>query len=76
MFFHQGMLHPVTLAFKYEQMAAVRQPVDHGHGHLVVGEDGAPFGELEIGGNDKAAALVAVGYHAEEQLRAFLVNGL
>lgn len=75
-FFHERMLHPVALAFEYEQVPVVRQTVNHRRGHLVIGEDGPPFGELQIGRNNQTAALVAVGNDTEEQLRAVLVNGV
>jgi len=51
------------------------QAIDHGCGHLFVGEDAAPLGELDIGGKDKALALVGVGDDPEQQLRPLLAHG-
>ncbi len=34
------------------------EPVEQGRGHLGIAEDGSPFGEAEIGGDDHAGALI------------------
>lgn len=46
----------------------VDQPVDGGDGHDGIGEDLIPGTEGLVGGDDQAAALVAVGDELEEHL--------
>ncbi|RED76014.1 hypothetical protein DFP98_11374 [Cohnella phaseoli] len=41
------------------------QTVNHGCGHLVIGEDSPPLGKLQIRRNDQTAALVAVRFMSE-----------
>ncbi len=69
------MGHAIAGTFEDQQVSVVDQAVDHGGGHLLVGEDTAPFGELDVGGKYQALALVGVGDHPEQQLGAFLVHG-
>ena len=51
-------------------MAAVREPIQQGRGHPFALEDLAPFAEGQVAGDQKAAPLVAIGEHLEEQLGA------
>jgi hypothetical protein len=74
-FLHKRVLHSVAFALENEQVPVVSQSVNHRRGHLVIRENGAPFGEFEICGNHKAAALITVSNNAEQKLRAFLVDG-
>ena len=53
----------------------VDDPADDRGGHVVVAEDGAPAGELEIRGDDQAALLVGVGDDLEQESGAFGVDG-
>ena len=43
------------------------EPVEQGRGHLGVAEDGGPFGEAEIGGDDHAGALIELAQQVEQQ---------
>ena len=54
----------------------MRQAIEQrGRQLLVAGKDGDPFGEGEIGGDHRGAALVAVGEQIEEELAADAVEG-
>src|SRR5512138_699949 len=54
----------------------MREPVEQRGGELLVAaEDFDPLAEGQVGGDDDAAALVAVGEHVEEQLAAHAVEG-
>lgn len=69
------MGHAVAGAFKDQQVAMVDQAVNHGGGHLLVGEYTSPLAELDVGGEDEALALIRAGDDAEKQLRPLLVHG-
>lgn len=56
---HKGVSQAVAWAVKGNQVPVVGQAVNHGCRHLVIGKNGAPFGKLQIGGNDQAAPFVA-----------------
>ena len=56
---HEGVSQAVAWTIKSNQVAMVGQTVNHGSRHLVIGKNGAPFGKLQIGGNDQAAPFVA-----------------
>ena len=64
------MLHAVTDSTEQEEVTMMSEAVDHGGGHLIVGEYVAPAGEFEVGGDDEGAGLVGVGDDAEEELGA------
>ena len=51
------------------------QTVEQGCGHLGVAEDGRPFAEGEVGGDDDRGALVEPAHEVEEQLPAGLGEG-
>ena len=51
-------------------MATVGQPVEECGGHLGVAEDGGPFAEAEVCGDDDAGALVKLAEEMEEQRTA------
>ena len=55
-------------------MSVMDKPVYHCRRHLLVSEYAAPFGELKVRSEDKAAALIRIGYHLEQELRTFTVN--
>ncbi len=55
-----GLGEPVTLPGKDNNMGVVDEPVDEGSCEPVVAEDGVPLAELQVGGNDKAPAFIAV----------------
>lgn len=71
---HQGMGHAVTLPFKQQEVAVVDQAVNHGCRHLLIGKDAAPFGELQVGGQDQTLAFIAIGDHPKEQLGALAIH--
>ena len=48
-------------------MAAVGKTVEQGGGHLCITEDGGPFAEAEVGGDDDAGAFVKLAHKMEEQ---------
>lgn len=45
----------------------MHDPVHGRCGQLLVGEDGAPSGELDVGGQDQAPRFVALRYHLEQE---------
>lgn len=55
-----GLGKVVALARKDHDVGVVDQPVDESGGESVVAEDGVPLAELQVGGDDGAAAFVAV----------------
>ena len=52
----------------------MREAVNHGGRHLVVGEQAPPLRELEVRRQDEAAGIVAVGDDAEQSRRAVPVH--
>ena len=56
---HERVFHPVALSVKYQQVAIVDQAVDHRGGHRLVEEYVHPLAELQVGGEDQAAFLIA-----------------
>lgn len=46
------------------------QAVEQSRGHLGVAEDGSPFAEAEVGGDDDAGALIEFAQQVEEQRSA------
>ncbi len=55
-----GLGEAVALPGEDNNMGVVDEPVDEGGGEPVVAEDGVPLAELQVGGNDKAPAFIAV----------------
>ena len=55
-------------------MGVVDQPVNQRRCQPVVTKDGIPLGELQIGCNNQAPALIAVGDHLEQKLCGLLVQ--
>ena len=55
-------------------MGVVDQAVNEGGSKAVTTKDGIPLAELQVGGNNKAFSLVAVGDHLEKQLSGILVE--
>ena len=53
----------------------VGQAVEQRGGHLGVAEDGGPFAESEVGGDDDRGALVEPAHQVEQQLAAGLGEG-
>ena len=65
--FHQGILDPIGLAAEQQESSVMDDSVDDGGGHGVIAEYGSPAGELEVGGDDQATFLVAVGDELEQE---------
>ena len=53
----------------------VGQAIEQGCGHLGVAEDGGPFAESEVGGDDDRGALVEPAHQVEQQLATGLGEG-
>ena len=53
---------------------AAEKAVNEGGGEAVIPKDGIPLAELQVGGNNEAFSLVAVGDHLEKQLSGILVE--
>lgn len=68
------MTHPLALRSCLNQVSMMDQTVQHGCGQLLVGEDGPPLVERQVGGDDQALLLVAVVDDAEQQLGSFTIN--
>ena len=66
---HQRVPDAVGLAAELQEPPVVHDAVYHGRGHLVVPEDRAPPGELEVGREHDRLRLVGLGDHLEEQPR-------
>jgi hypothetical protein len=52
----------------------VREPVEHGGGHLGVAKDLWPIGERQIGGDEQRGVLVKLADQMEQQLAASLAE--
>ena len=55
-----GLGEAVALAGKDDDVGVVDEPVNEGSCEAVVAEDGVPLAELQVGGDDKAPALITV----------------
>lgn len=69
-----GLGETVALTGEDHDMGVVDQAVNEGGGEAVVPKDSIPLAELQVGGNNKAFSLVAVGDHLEKQLSGILVE--
>ena len=70
-----SVLEAPALVAGLDDLAMVGQTVEQGRGHLGVAEDGRPFAEGEVGGDDDRGALVEPAHEVEEQLPAGLGEG-
>lgn len=61
------MFDPVRLPVVGDEPAVVDDAVHHRLGHVVVGKDLAPSGELDVGGEDERDPLVAHRHHPEQK---------
>jgi hypothetical protein len=59
----------------FDDLAVLGQAVEECCGHLRVAEDGRPFGECEVGGDDNRGAFVEAADEMEEQLSTGLCEG-
>ena len=69
-----GLGEAVALPGEDHDMGVVDQAVNEGRSETVVPKDGIPLAELQVGGNNEAFSLVAVGDHLEKQLGGVLVE--
>ena len=70
-----AVLEAPALVSGLDDLAMMGQAVEQGCGHLGVAEDGRPFAEGEVGGDDDRGALVEPAHEVEEQLPAGLGEG-
>ncbi len=74
-----GLLEPLTkaerLAKKFEDVRAVRQPVQQGRGQMVLPHHGIPLPEFEVGSNDDGTAFVERRAELEEEVGPFTAEG-
>ena len=54
----------------FKDVAVVGEAVEERGGHLGIAEDGSPFREAQVGGDDDAGALVELAQEMEEQSTA------
>lgn len=72
---YQGVPHTIALSVKYEQIAVMHQPVNHGGSHLFIIEDAYPPAEFQVGGDYYASFFVAVGYYLKQKLCSLTLQG-
>ena len=70
-----AVLEAPALVAGLDDLAMVGQAVEQRGGHLGVAEDGGPFAESEVGGDDDRGALVGPAHQVEQQLAAGLSEG-
>ena len=69
-FLHGTVSEPEAVVSCFEDVAVMREAVEKRGRHLGVTEDGRPFAEAEIGGDDDAGALVELAEEMEQQSAA------
>ena len=57
----------VAVVASFDDVAAVGKSVERCRGHLGIAEDGGPFGEAEVGGDDRAGLFVELADQVEKQ---------
>ena len=70
-----AVLEAPTLVAGLDDLAMMGETVEQRGGHLGVAEDGGPFAEGEVGGDDDRGSLVEPAHQVEEQLPAGLGEG-
>ncbi len=70
--FHSGLIcsaafEAETFVSGFEDMTVVSEPVEQRGCHLGITEDGGPFTEAQVRGDDDAGALVELAQKVEEQ---------
>ena len=70
-----AVLEAPALVAGLDDLAMMSETVEQGGGHLGVAEDGWPFAEGEVCGDDDRSALVEPAHEVEEQLPAGLSEG-
>ena len=69
-FLHGTVSEPEAVVSCFQDVAVVSEAVEESGRHLGVTEDGGPFAEAEIGGDDDAGALVELAEEMEQQSAA------
>jgi hypothetical protein len=69
-FLHGAIFEPEAVISGLEDMAVVGEAIEERGGHLGVAEDGGPFAEAQVGGDDDAGALVELAEQMEQQSSA------
>ena len=69
------VFEPPALVAGLDDIAVVRQPVEHGGRHFGVAEDLRPVGEGEIRGYDNRGVFIELADQMEQQLSAGLAEG-
>ena len=69
-FLHGTVSEPEAVVSCFEDVAVMSEVVEKRGCHLGVTEDGGPFAEAEIGGDDDAGALVELAEKMEQQSAA------
>jgi hypothetical protein len=64
----RAVLEAPGLVAGLDDFAVMCQPIQQGGGHLGVAEDGRPFAERQIGGDDDRSSLIELGDQVEQQL--------
>ena len=72
---HEGLAQTAAWPVEFDEASVVDDAVDDGGGEFVVCEDGAPFAEFDVGGEDDAAAFVCSGDDLVEQACSVDVEG-
>lgn len=65
-----SVLEAPAVVAGFDDVAVVRQSIEQRRGHFGVAEDGRPFPEGEIGGDDDRGLLIEAADQVEEQLAA------
>lgn len=73
--FHQRVRQAIALARVLDEVAVVRQAVDHRHQQALVAKDLVPLGDGQVRRQNHATLLIAVGNQLKEQSRARHVGG-
>ena len=58
-----------------DDLAMMGEAIEQRRGHLGIAEDGGPFAEGEVGGDDNRGALVEPAHEVEQELPAGLGEG-
>ena len=72
---HKRISHPLALTSELHQPPMMDYPIYGRRRELLISQHGAPFAELDVGGEYEAAALAAAGDNLEQQPRALRVYG-
>ena len=63
----RAVLEAEAVVSGLQDVAVMGEPIEQRRRHLGVAEDGGPFAEAEVGGDDDAGALVERAQQVEQQ---------